>query len=114
MQAANKLQAQHESAQLQALLDDHGDQELVVNGVHENMLELAYLDTHMQRTATLFEHLQTADVLLASCRRSMDFRRLAFLPATLLSIRGIVAGHDRLFFVTSHRLRMLLCCLRNV
>ena len=40
------------------MLGDFGDHELVLAGMHENVLSQRYLDTHMQRTAQILDHLE--------------------------------------------------------
>lgn len=77
------------------MLSDFGDHELVLSGLHENMLSQRYLDTHMKRTCTLFSHLQAADEFLTATGKSMDFGLMAYLPAAMLGVRAVVAGPDR-------------------
>ena len=54
-----------------------------------------YLDTHMERTCDVFDHLRSADVLMTATHRSMDFAYMAYLPAAMLGVRAIVAGPER-------------------
>lgn len=77
------------------MLGDFGDHELVLSGVHENMLSQRYLDTHMERTCGIFSQLQAADLLMTATHKSMDFALLTYLPAAMLGIRAVVAGADR-------------------
>lgn len=77
------------------MLSDFGDHELVLSGLHENMLSQRYLDTHMERTCSLFNHLQAADSFVTAIGRNMDFGLMAYLPASLLAVRSIVAGPQR-------------------
>ena len=77
------------------MLSDFGDHELVLSGLHENMLSQRYLDTHLERTCSLFSHLQAADAFMAATSRSMDFAFMAYLPAAMLGVRAVVAGPDR-------------------
>jgi len=49
----------------------------------------------MERTCTVFDHLRAADMLLTATQRTMDFAFMAYLPATMLSVRAIVAGPER-------------------
>ncbi len=77
------------------MLSDFGDHELVLSGLHENMLSQRYLDTHMERTCSLFTHMQAADAFMTAVGKNMDFGLMAYLPASLLGVRSIVAGPDR-------------------
>lgn len=77
------------------MLSDFGDHELVLSGLHENMLSQRYLDTHMERTCSLFGHLQAADQFMTATGRTMDFAFMAYLPAAMLAVRAVVASPDR-------------------
>lgn len=84
-----------EGEQLFRMLSDFGDHELVLSGLHENMLSQRYLDTHMEHTCQLFSHLQAADAFMTATGRTMDFAFMAYLPAAMLGVRAVVAGPDR-------------------
>lgn len=86
------------------MLSDFGDYELVLSGLHENMLSQRYLDTHMERTCSLFGHLQAADQFMAATGKTMDFALMAYLPASMLGVRAIVAGPDRCGALVYHGL----------
>ena len=96
LQGQVRAKATDESERLFRMLGDFGDYELVLSGVHENMLSQRYLDTHMERTCSILSHLQAADQLMTATHKTMDFAFMAYLPATMLGIRAVVAGPDRL------------------
>lgn len=99
LQTVARRDSNAESEQLHRALGDFGDHELVLNGLHHNMLSRNFLDTKMGRTCDAFDHLHAADSLLTAIRHNMDFSLQTYLPATMLGIRAIVAAPDRYFSV---------------
>ena len=89
----NKGKESHEK--MYRMLGDFGDHELVLSGVHHNMLMRNYIDTGMAMTCKAFDQIHAADSYLTAIRRNMDFSLQAYLPATILSIRSVVASPDR-------------------
>ena len=94
-QASNRRRAGEDCSRLYSTLEDYGDHELVLNGVHENVLGLAYLDPQMLGTVRVFDHLHHADLLLTTARRRLDFGLMAYVPAPLLSVHATVAQYGR-------------------
>eukprot|EP00884_Botryococcus_braunii_P000217 jgi/Botrbrau1/10196/Bobra.116_1s0012.1 len=87
--------AGEDGRRLLTMLEDMGDAELIFGGIHENVLQLRYMDTHMTRTALATSHLAHADILLRQCGRRGDFSLLRYMPPVALSVRSCVAGPSR-------------------
>jgi hypothetical protein len=109
LQGHTKAKASDESERLFRMLGDFGDHELVLSGMHENVLSQHYLDTHMERTCTIFDHLRAADVLMTATQRTMDFGFMAYLPATMLSVRAVIAGPERYATYQSMPRHYMIC-----
>lgn len=94
-QAGAHSRAGEDGRRLLTMLEDMGDAELIFGGIHENLLQLRYMDTHMKRTALATNHLAHADVLLRQCGRRGDFSLLRYMPPVALSVRSCVVGPSR-------------------
>ncbi|EFN58850.1 hypothetical protein CHLNCDRAFT_50360 [Chlorella variabilis] len=82
-------------ARLYGALQDFGEGDLVVGGMHENVLGLRYFDMALQRTSAVLNQLGDADAFLRACHRRGEFALLKYVPAPLLLVSGVVAGPDR-------------------
>ncbi|GLC41596.1 hypothetical protein PLESTM_001218500 [Pleodorina starrii] len=76
-------------------LQDFGDYDLVLNGLHENLPRVRFMDVNLNRTSEVEEALGAADVLLRSCRRTGDFSCLRFVPPLLAKVRALAAQPER-------------------
>jgi chromosome transmission fidelity protein 18 len=83
------------SARLFSLLQDFGEPELVLAGVHENLPSLHFFDMALSRTVQVLGHLQDADAMLRRMQRTGDYGLLRYLPAAALSISALVAGPEK-------------------
>lgn len=96
-QANNAAKRREEAQKLGHLLGDYGEHDLVLNGLHENVLSQRFYDTYLASTCRVYDSLLDADKLLTISRRTADFGFYAYLPAAFLEVRGVVAEHqDRL------------------
>ncbi|KAL4457647.1 hypothetical protein ABPG75_012512 [Micractinium tetrahymenae] len=77
------------------LLQDFGESDLVLGGVHENLLGLRYFDMALQRTTSALNCLGDADRFLRSCHSRGEFALLKYVPAPLVALSGLVSGPDR-------------------
>ncbi|KAK9809883.1 hypothetical protein WJX72_001010 [[Myrmecia] bisecta] len=84
-----------ETNRLFTLLQDFGDNDLILAGQHENVANACYHDTHMQRTAAILHHFETADTFTRMCHRRGEFGLLKYVPACLLAVRSLAAGPER-------------------
>ncbi|PRW55958.1 chromosome transmission fidelity 18-like protein [Chlorella sorokiniana] len=83
------------AARLYGMLQDFGEVDLVLGGVHENVLGLRYFDMALQRTTAVLNHLGDADTFMRACSRTCDFGLLKYAPAPLVALSSQVAGPDR-------------------
>lgn len=88
------MEKKEESTRLLGQLADFGDHELVINGLHENVLSQRYQDPNLQRTCMVYDNLLAADRLLTRSRRTMEFGFLSYVPATIMGVHGAVAEHQ--------------------
>jgi hypothetical protein len=58
----------------------------IMNGVHENMLSLPYMDHSMEKTVAMCEWLQHFDVWHGRCMSHMQFELMPLLPTAALAI----------------------------
>ena len=86
--------------QLYRALADFGEHDLVLNGVHHNMLMRNFIDSRMALTCQAFDQIHAADAYLTAVRRNMDFSLMAYLPGAILGIGAIVASPDRSYIFT--------------
>ncbi|RMZ52707.1 hypothetical protein APUTEX25_000826 [Auxenochlorella protothecoides] len=82
-------------SRLLTLLQDFGEHDLVLSGVHENLLSLRYFDLACSRTAWALFALCDADRLLGSCYASGSWGAARYVPAALLSAAGEVTSVER-------------------
>lgn len=54
-----------------------------------------FSDVGMRRTAALLGQLGDADRLLRAAHRGGDFGLVKYIPAALVSVSQLVAGHER-------------------
>lgn len=95
MQKAGRKKSTEDTENLYRSLGDFGDHELVLSGVHQNMLTRSFLDTRMALTCKVFDQIYAADSLMTAVRHNMDFSLQSYLPAAILGIRAVVASPDR-------------------
>ena len=95
MQRTPALQASSQQDRLLTMLQDFGDNTLVVSGLHENMGSMRFRDTNLRGTAAITSQLCDADQFMTACLRRMDFSMQKYVPMCALAIRGIAAGPER-------------------
>ncbi|GFR50395.1 hypothetical protein Agub_g12611, partial [Astrephomene gubernaculifera] len=86
---------QGELGELCNRLQDFGDYDLLLSGLHENLPRVRFMDINLSRTAAAAEVLGQADILLRSCRRTGDFSSLRFVPPCLAAVRALIAQPER-------------------
>lgn len=63
--------------------------------MHENVLGLRYMDVALGRTCQVVGQLADADRLLRAAHRGGDFGLQKYVPAALVTVSMLVAGHER-------------------
>jgi hypothetical protein len=61
----------------------------IMNGVHENMLKLPYMDHSMEKTVAMCEWLEDFDVWNLRCMSQMQFELMPLLPAAILGASNL-------------------------
>jgi hypothetical protein len=67
-------------------LQDYGDPELMLAGVHENLPLLSYMDAGLRVTCAIADRLAESDMLLRRARRSSDFGLMVRAGGLLLEM----------------------------
>ena len=86
------------AAQLQrrlGMLQDFGDSELVMAGLHENVYRARYMDTQLRRTAAIADLLGDSDRFAATTHRRGEWALVKYQPACALLVCSLAAGPDR-------------------
>lgn len=66
----------------------------IMRGVHENMLDLPYMDQDMERTAEMTDWLCDFDLWQRQCMRNMRFELMPLLPVSVLACASLCQGAD--------------------
>ena len=74
---------------------DFGDTELILCGVQESLPGLRFFDIGLHRTNQVLSLLEDADIVMRHSHKSGDYGLLKYLPAMVLQVSGLVAGHER-------------------
>jgi len=73
-----------------------GDDKLVINGVHENLLSAKFHDVNMTRMGECLDWLCFADKTMTSIRSQTNFSLMPYVPVSALAIRHIVIQPGRM------------------
>lgn len=63
-----------------------------MRGVHENMLDLPYIDQDLERTAEMTDWLCDFDLWQRQCMRNMRFELMPLLPVSVLACANLCQG----------------------
>ncbi|KAG0606534.1 hypothetical protein M758_9G148800 [Ceratodon purpureus] len=77
------------------LFSNHGDYDLTMNGVHENILHMRYLDPSLHKTVEALEWMGDSEIFSFHIMAKQQFHLLAYQPLPLIAIRGLVAQQER-------------------
>eukprot|EP00897_Mesotaenium_endlicherianum_P008791 jgi/Mesen1/7940/ME000422S07100 len=88
--------AQHaEFNRFHSLLANHGDHDMVMDGVHENFLKMRYHDASLEKTMEALEWMADADMLHHRTVSRQQFFLTAYRPAAVVRVRSLLAGPER-------------------
>jgi chromosome transmission fidelity protein 18 len=82
-------------ARLHELFSNHGDYELTMDGIHENILQMRYHDASLQKTVEALEWMGDSDMFGQSIQSKQHYFLLAYQPSMELLIRRLVAQEER-------------------
>ncbi|XP_073276642.1 uncharacterized protein [Primulina huaijiensis] len=81
---------------LYSLVSNRGDYELILDGIHENILLLRYIDPVMQKTVKCLDNLLVSDVNHRYIMRTQQMSLQVYQPPIAISIHGLVAQLEKL------------------
>ncbi|XP_062109092.1 uncharacterized protein LOC133819774 [Humulus lupulus] len=76
---------------LHSLISSRGDYDLIMDGIHENILQLHYHDPVMQKTVKCINNLGASDLLHQYIMRTQQMPLYAYQPAIAITIHRSVA-----------------------
>ncbi|CAM6015088.1 unnamed protein product [Sphagnum balticum] len=82
-------------ARLHELFSNHGDYELSMDGIHENILQMRYHDASLQKTVEALEWMGDSDMFGQCIQSKQHYFLLAYQPSMELLIRRLVAQEER-------------------
>ena len=107
-----------DASRLMGLLQDFGDNGLLLAGMHEFMESSGFSDISMQRTSTMQRHLEDADMFARASMRTGDYGLQKYVPASILALATMLAVPHRyaacLFSLTSTSVTVLVCAITMI
>ncbi|XP_060179016.1 uncharacterized protein LOC132609167 isoform X4 [Lycium barbarum] len=76
---------------LHSLISHRGDYDLILDGIHENFLQLHYTDPVMQKTVKCLEILGCSDIFHQYTMRTQHLSLQVYQPPLAISIHGLIA-----------------------
>ena len=83
------------SSRLMGILQDFGDNSLLLAGMHEFMESSGFSDISMRQTAAMQGHLQDADIFARACMRTGDYGLQKYIPSSIIALATMLAVPHR-------------------
>ncbi|XP_057783612.1 uncharacterized protein LOC131001284 [Salvia miltiorrhiza] len=80
---------------LYSLISNRGDSELILDGIHENIFQLHYVDPLMQKTVQCLDNLGVSDVTHRYIMRTQKMSLLVYQPPIAIFIHRLIAQLER-------------------
>lgn len=80
---------------LHSVISNRGDYDLILDGIHENMLQLHYHDPVMQKTVKCLQSLGVSDIIHQYIMRTQKMSLQVYQPAIAISIHGLIAQVEK-------------------
>ncbi|KAI3511528.1 hypothetical protein L1887_18682 [Cichorium endivia] len=80
---------------LHSLISNCGNYDLILDGIHENILQLNYHDPVMKKTVTCLHSLEVSDIFHQYIMRTQKMSLIAYQPAIAISIHGVVSQVEK-------------------
>ncbi|XP_031113433.1 chromosome transmission fidelity protein 18 homolog [Ipomoea triloba] len=80
---------------LHSLISNRGDFDLILDGIHENILQLRYNDPVMQKSAKSLDILGDSDIIHQYVMRTQHMSLQVYQPSLAISIHRLVAQVER-------------------
>ncbi|KAL2507137.1 P-loop containing nucleoside triphosphate hydrolase superfamily protein [Forsythia ovata] len=81
---------------LHSLISNRGDYDLILDGIHENILQLRYVDPLMQKTVKCLDSLGVSDINHQYIMRTQKMSLQVYQPPIAISIHGLVAQVEKI------------------
>ncbi|CAA0808375.1 P-loop containing nucleoside triphosphate hydrolases superfamily protein, partial [Striga hermonthica] len=80
---------------LYSMISNRGDYDLILDGIHENILQLRYVDPMMQKTVQCLDSLVISDITHRYIMRTQKMFLQVYQPPIPIFIRGLVAQLEK-------------------
>lgn len=80
---------------LHSLISNRGDYDIILDGIHENILQLNYRDPVMQNTVICLDSLGVSDVMQQFIMRTQQTSFYAYQPAIAIAIHSLIAQVEK-------------------
>ncbi|XP_023767316.1 uncharacterized protein LOC111915909 [Lactuca sativa] len=80
---------------LHSLISNCGNYDLILDGIHENILHLNYHDPVMKKTVKCLHSLEVSDIFHQYIMRTQKMSLMAYQPAIAISIHGVVSQVEK-------------------
>ncbi|KAJ0518376.1 putative AAA+ ATPase domain, ATPase, AAA-type, core [Helianthus annuus] len=85
----------NEFTSLHSLISNCGNYDLILDGIHENILQLNYHDPVMKKTVKCLNNLEISDILHQYLMRTQKMSLLVYQPAIAIAIHGVVSQVEK-------------------
>ncbi|CAL4930272.1 unnamed protein product [Urochloa decumbens] len=93
--AENHFSKDKDTDSLFTLISNHGDYEITMDGIHENLLRLSYHDPMLQKTVKCLDILGVSDSLTQYVYRTQQMPLHAYQPSIAITISRMVAQVEK-------------------
>ncbi|XP_024983880.1 chromosome transmission fidelity protein 18 homolog [Cynara cardunculus var. scolymus] len=85
----------NEFESLHSLISNGGNYDLILDGIHENILQLNYHDPVMRKTVKCLHSLEISDILHQYVMRTQKMSLQVYQPAIAIAIHGLVSQVEK-------------------
>ncbi|KAG8372753.1 hypothetical protein BUALT_Bualt12G0099600 [Buddleja alternifolia] len=80
---------------LYSVISNRGDYDLIFDGIHENILQLHYVDPMMQKTVQCLDNLVVSDITHRYIMRTQQMSLLAYQPPLAIVMHSLIAQLEK-------------------
>ncbi|XP_059632203.1 uncharacterized protein LOC132274873 [Cornus florida] len=80
---------------LHSLVSNRGDYDIILDGIHENILQLHYHDPVMQKTVKCLHSLGVSDLIHQNIMRTQQMSLLVYQPAIAIAVHSLIAQVEK-------------------
>ncbi|XP_076898557.1 uncharacterized protein LOC143552157 [Bidens hawaiensis] len=85
----------NEFTSLHTLISNCGNYDLILDGIHENILKLNYHDPVMEKTVKCLHNIEVSDILHQYLMRTQKMSLLVYQPAIAVAIHSVVSQVEK-------------------